>query len=182
MSEEKNVASISSVTVNATVLSDMLGVSNRRIRQLAEEGILVRAAKGRYKLAESIKNYIVTLRISNKDSTGNISSEELDLDEEKAKHEVIKKQINQLKLQLMKGEVHKSEDVRAVMSDMLAAFRSRLMNHPAKSAPVLANMYDAGQIQTYLEKEMSDALLELRQYDPKEFYNDDYIDLGEGEI
>lgn len=180
MKDGKNVENISSVTVNATVLSDILGVSDRRIRQLAEEGILVRASKGRYKLIESIKNYIVTLRISNDGAAGGIS-EDLDLDEEKAKHEVVKIQMSQLKLQLMKGEVHKSEDVRAVMSDMLVAFRSRLMNHPAKSAPVLANMYDAGQIQTYLEKEMSDALLELRQYDPKEFYNDDYIDLGDSD-
>ena len=88
--------------------------------------------------------------------------------------------MSELKLQLMKGQMHKSEDIRAVMCDMLTAFRSRLMNHPAKSAPVLANMYDAGQIQSYLEKEMMDALLELRQYDPKEFYNEDYIGIGDG--
>lgn len=182
MSEDRNVTNISAVTVNATVLSELLGVSDRRVRQLAEEGILIRAAKGRYKLAESMKNYILTLRIANQDSEEKIYGETLDLDAEKAKHEVVKIQMSELKLQLMKGQLHKSEDVRAVMCDMLTAFRSRLMNQPAKSAPVLANMYDAGQIQSYLEKEMTDALLELRQYEPKEFYNEDYIELGDDKI
>ena len=68
MSEDRNVTNISAVTVNATVLSELLGVSDRRVRQLAEEGILIRASKGRYKLAESMKNYILTLRIANQDS------------------------------------------------------------------------------------------------------------------
>lgn len=179
MSEAKNADNISAVTVNASVLCDIIGVSDRRIRGLAAEGILVKASRGRYKLIESLKNYILTLRISNKDNLVP-SSQDLDLDTEKAKHEVIKIQMSELKLRLMEGSVHKSEDVRAVMSDMLVAFRSRLMNHPAKSAPVLANMYDPGQIQNYLEKEMMDALLELRDYNPKEFYNDDYIDTEGG--
>ena len=29
---------------------------------MAEEGIVIRAAKGRYKLAESVKNYLLTLK------------------------------------------------------------------------------------------------------------------------
>lgn len=180
MGEAKNADNISAVTVNASVLCDIIGVSDRRIRGLAEEGILVKASRGRYKLIESLKNYILTLKISNKDNLPSSNQEDLDLDTEKAKHEVIKIQMSELRLHLMEGSVHKSEDVRAVMSDMLVAFRSRLMNHPAKSATVLANMYDPGQIQNYLEKEMMDALLELRDYNPKEFYNDDYIDTEGG--
>lgn len=77
--------------------------------------------------------------------------------------------------------MHKSEDVRAVMSDMLVAFRTKLLAYPSKAAPVLADMYDAGQIENYLEKEMTDVLLELRAYEPKEFYNRDYINVEEGE-
>ncbi len=177
MAASKNADDISAVTVNASMLGDIIGVSDRRIRGLAEEGVLVRAAKGRYKLIESLKNYILMLRIANGGDVQASDMENLDLDTEKAKHEVIKIQMSELKLRLMEGSVHKSEDVRAVMSDMLVTFRSRLMNHPAKTAPILANMYDTGQIQAYLEREMQEALRELRDYNPKEFYNDDYIDV-----
>lgn len=177
MAASKNADDISAVTVNASVMGDIIGVSDRRIRGLAEEGVLVRAAKGRYKLIESLKNYILTLKIANGGDAQTPDAEMLDLDTEKAKHEVIKIQMSELKLRLMEGSVHKSEDVRAVMSDMLVTFRGRLMNHPAKTAPILANMYDTGQIQAYLEREMQEALRELRDYNPKEFYNDDYLDV-----
>ncbi len=177
MAASKNADDISAVTVNASMLGDIIGVSDRRIRGLAEEGVLVRAAKGRYKLIESLKNYILTLKIANGGDVQASDAENLDLDTEKAQHEVIKIQMSELKLRLMEGSVHKSEDVRAVMSDMLVTFRSRLMNHPVKAAPILANMYDTGQIQAYLEREMQEALRELRDYNPKEFYNDDYIDV-----
>lgn len=168
--------SVSVVTVSPAVMADIIGVTDRRVRGLAEEGILIRAAKGRYKLVESLKNYILALKVAKNSDMQMPDSEMLDLDTEKAKHEVIKIQMSELKLRVMEGNLHKSEDVRAVMSDMLAAFRSRLTNHPAKTAPVLAGMYDPSEIQTYLEKEMEDALKELRDYNPREFYDDDYVD------
>ena len=56
VSETKKVDDISAITVNATVLADIIGVTDRRIRGLAEEGILVRASKGRYNLKESLIN------------------------------------------------------------------------------------------------------------------------------
>lgn len=173
----KNTEDISVVTVTSSVLENILGVSDRRVRGLADEGILVRAAKGRYKLMESLKNYILNLKISKSNDIQSKDPEVLNLDTEKAKHEVLKRQMSELKLHLMEGTVHKSEDVRAVMSDMLVTFRSRLMNHPVKTAPVLAGMHDPGQIQEYLEKEMQEALAELKEYDPKEFYDDSYIDI-----
>ena len=179
VSETKKVDDISAITVNATVLADIIGVTDRRIRGLAEEGILVRASKGRYNLKESLINYILTLKVAREEPASS-GDDFLDLDSVKAKHEVVKMQMSELKLHLMEGTMHKSEDVRAVMYDMLVAFRTKLMSHPSKAAPVLANMYDAAQIQTYLEKEMTDILMELRQYNPKEFYNDDYVDLEDG--
>jgi len=57
--ESAKITNIDSTTVSAAVLGDMFGVSDRRIRQMAEEGIVARAAKGRYKLVDSIKNYLL---------------------------------------------------------------------------------------------------------------------------
>lgn len=179
VSETKKIDDISAITVNATVLADIIGVTDRRIRGLAEEGILVRASKGRYNLKESLINYILTLKVAREEPASS-SDDFLDLDSVKAKHEVVKMHMSELKLHLMDGTMHKSEDVRAVMCDMLVAFRTKLMSLPSKAAPVLANMYDAAQIQTYIEKEMTDILMELRQYNPKDFYSDDYVDLEDG--
>ena len=46
--ESAKVTDIDSLTVSAAVLGQIFGVSDRRIRQMAEEGIIVRVAKGRY--------------------------------------------------------------------------------------------------------------------------------------
>lgn len=62
--DSAKVTNIDNITVSAAVLGDLFGVTDRRIRQMAEEGIVARAAKGRYKLVESIKNYLLTLKLA----------------------------------------------------------------------------------------------------------------------
>lgn len=44
--------------VNCAYLASFLNVSERRIQQLAKEDILIKAARGKYKLMPSIKGYI----------------------------------------------------------------------------------------------------------------------------
>ena len=106
----KNTEDISVVTVTSSVLENILGVSDRRVRGLADEGILVRAAKGRYKLMESLKNYILNLKISKSNDIQSKDPEVLDLDPEKAKHEVLKRQMSELRLHLMEGTVRASRN------------------------------------------------------------------------
>ena len=62
--DSAKVTNIDSITVSAAVLGEMFGVTDRRIRQMAEEGIVIRASKGRYKLVDSIKSYLLTLKLA----------------------------------------------------------------------------------------------------------------------
>lgn len=177
--DSTKVTDIDSLTVSAAVLGNIFGVTDRRVRQMAEEGIIVRAAKGRYNLVESLKNYILSLKLAAEGATADSPDGEIDFDEEKALHERVKRHISELKLQTMKGELHKAEDVERVMSDMLAAFKTRVMNIPSKVAPVLEDR-DAAYIKERLTGEVIEALNELKDYDPKEFYSDEYVE-GEEE-
>ncbi|WP_139243408.1 hypothetical protein [Anaerocolumna xylanovorans] len=173
--ESAKVTDVDSLTVSAAVLGNIFGVTDRRIRQMAEEGIISRAAKGRYNLVESLKNYILSLKLAVDSNNEENPDGELDIDEEKALHERVKRHISELKLQTMKGELHKAQDVEAVMSDMLSAFKTRMMNIPSKVAPVLEDR-DAGYIKDKLTEEVNDALNELKDYDPKAFYSDEYVE------
>ena len=87
----------------------------------------------------------------------------------------MKRHISELKLQTMRGELHKAEDVEKVMSDMLAAFKTRVMNIPSKVAPILEDR-DAGYIKDRLTNEVVEALNELKDYEPKAFYSDEYVE------
>ena len=143
--ESAKVTDIDSLTVSAAVLGNIFGVTDRRIRQMAEEGIIVRAAKGRYNLVDSLKNYILSLKLAVDSNDSDNPDGELNFEEEKALHERVKRHISEMKLQTMKGELRKADDVRHVMTDMLSSFKTRMMNIPAKVAPVLEDR-DAGYI------------------------------------
>lgn len=176
--DSAKVTNIDSITVSAAVLGEMFGVTDRRIRQMAEEGIVIRASKGRYKLVDSTKSYLLTLKLAAEGVGVELADGEIDFDEEKALHERVKRHISELKLQIMKGEVHKAEDVETVMMDMLVAFKTKIMGIPSKAAPILENR-DAAFIKDRLTKEVTEALNELKDYDPKVFYSDEYVEEGE---
>lgn len=180
MNEKNNqslkTTDISGVTVSAQVLGQIIGVTDRRIRQLAEENILIRVSKGRYNLLDSIKNYILTLKVAMESDMNENPDGELNLEEEKALHERIKRHISELKLQTMTGELHKSSDVERVMTDMLVSVKTKLLAMPSKLAPILVSRNDIGYIKEVLNKEVLEALNELKDYDPKDFYSDEYVD------
>ena len=168
--ESAKVTDIDSLTVSAAVLGNIFGVTDRRIRQMAEEGIIVRAAKGRYNLVDSLKNYILSLKLAVDSNDSDNPDGELNFEEEKALHERVKRHISEMKLQTMKGELHKADDVRHVMTDMLSSFKTRMMN-----IPVLEDR-DAGYIKERLTSEVTEALNELKDYNPADFYSDEYVE------
>lgn len=167
---------ISAITVNSATLEQIIQVSDRRIRQLAEENIIIRVAKGRYRLAESITNYILTLKVALQAGNAQTQDGDIDLEEEKAIHERVKRQISELKLQTMRGELHKSEDVERVMTDMLVSIKTKLLSMPSKLAPVLVSRNDIDFVKKTINSEVLEILNELKDYNPKEFYSDDYVE------
>lgn len=179
---DRKVEDISQIVVAAKVLSKIIGVSERRIRQLAEEGILTKAASGRYNLQESLHGYILSLRVANDASRVQTELEdELDLDTEKALHERVRRHISELKYALMKGKVHKAEDVEEVMINMLTNFKTKLSNLPSKLTPLLVDRADKGYILDLLTKEFYEVLEELSNYNASDFYGKEFIDADEDE-
>ena len=128
---------------------------------------------------ESITNYILTIKVAMESGNMESADGELDLEEEKALHEKVKRHISELKLQTMRGELHKSGDVERVMTDMLVAMKTKLLAMPAKLAPVLVARHDIDFVRNAVSREVMEALNELKEYNPKDFYSDDYIIPGE---
>lgn len=172
---------ISAITVNSATLEKILQVSDRRIRQLAEENIIVRVSKGRYRLMESISNYILALKVSMEAENNQSVDGELNLDREKAIHERVKRNISELKLKTMQGELHKSEDVERVMTDMLVSIKSKLLSMPSKLAPMLVARNDIDFIKRTLNSEVLEVLNEIKDYDARDFYDDEYVAVEEDE-
>lgn len=183
MEENKKVDNIDEVTVSTKVLSDLIGVSDRRIRNLENEGIIVKKARGRYSLKDSIKNYIKNLKINKNLKNNDVQPGELDLNQERAKYEVVKRKQAELKLALMNGELYKGKDVEFVMNDMLSNCRSKILNIPSKLTPLLVNVNDIDYIKKIITREINEVLSELKDYNPEDFRSDEFINslLGEDE-
>lgn len=179
---DMQIEDIDSITVSSQILARVFDVKTSRIRQLTADGIVKKESRGNYLLFESIKNYITLLKVkqlSNK-SVNEIPTD-LNLNEEKARHEYIKRQISEIRLALIRGQVHKSEDVSAVMTDMFTKFKSKMTAMPTKLAKKLEGK-NRVQIQQILNDEINQALTELAAYNPNDFYSDDYIDVTDEQI
>jgi phage terminase Nu1 subunit (DNA packaging protein) len=151
--------------VSTKEISEILGVTTRRIQQLAQDNALVRFSHGNYDLPASIQKYITYMT-----EAGSLADGELDKAQEEAKWTQARRKKTELELQIMKGELHRSEDVQLVMSDMLGNFRARLLALPSKIAPQLLGKTDIIPVKDLLKSAVYEALNELSDYDPNAFY------------
>lgn len=172
------------IVVNAKILAKVLGVGVRHITNLHQQGICVKNASGRYLLIPSVQNYITRLRVeaaASKNIQSDDDGEQLedleveDINTEKAKHEHAKRQITELKLQLMRGQVYEESKIRMVMNDMLTNFRQKMQSIPAKLSTKVEGK-GAGEINQILTDEVNEVLMELSDYNPESFVSDTYVE------
>lgn len=140
-------------------LARLLGITDRRVRQLVNDGIVSRQPEGDYFLPEAIAEYYAFKYKPD---------EAVDYMEEKALREKTKRELAELELARRRNEVHDAEDVQIVMVDMLTNLRSQLLGLPTKMAQLLAER-DAGYIDKALTKEIEERLSELSDYSPTMF-------------
>lgn len=180
MGAQRTTEDFEEILVSSKTLEALFGVKDRTIRDLADKGIIKRDSHGKYLFWNSAKSYIMALKVANA-GKGNAKTEddesEIDLEMEKAQHERLKRQITEIKLQLIKGQVHKAEDVEAVMTDMFVRFKSKMTSLPSKLAKKLEGK-SRTEIQRILKKEIDNALVELASYNAADFYSDEHIEIS----
>ncbi len=171
---EKDKKNIDVTIVNSIVLGNCWGVTDRRVRQLREEGIISEVARGKYDLIENTRKYCEYLRLqANANNDG--KEVKLNYDTEKALHEKVKREKAELQFKVMKGELHRSEDVESVMTDMITRSKTKLLGIPPKVAPMVLGYKDISKVQLIIQNHIEEALNELADYDPQLFINDDVL-------
>lgn len=183
MAAKQEIEDMSMVTVSSKVLEEVIGVGARQVRNLAEEGILKRNSHGKYLFLRSVKNYIMTLKLSKAGEkiTGDFEEGGFDFEKEKGRSEHYRADMMEMKLQLMEGKLHKSEDVGAVLTDMFTKFRSKMMAMPSALAPKLEGK-GKFEVQEMLKEKVEEALHELADYNPADYYPEEYVDSAEDDF
>lgn len=158
---DKNVAT--------TELAAVLGISARRVQQLAQDGILDTVERGKFELSAAVQAYI---RFLGRDA---MTEEDKKLESAKRKAEATlklsKAKIAKAQADELSGQMHRSEDVAAMTADLIYTIRGALMAFPGRVAIDAAAITDAAEEAEYLRKEVNILCAQLAQYryDPKAY-------------
>ncbi len=141
------------------IIADLLNLSEKRVKQLTDEGILTEIKKDHYGLKDSVQCYVKYLQnmISDRDYSS-------DYNVEKTRLTKAKREKEEMELALKSGALHKAEDITFTVSNMLIAFKSKMLSIPSKLAPKVAKEKDINTINALLTDEINEALNELSEY------------------
>ncbi len=153
------------------VIASWLDMTERNVRHLVKKKVLTEYRPGLFRLKENVRAYINYLR-----KQGPEQEEEPDYNKERALMVRTKRETAELELKLRKNELHQSEDIELIMSDMLLRFRTKLMSIPAKQSPILAEKEDQKEVFKILKTAIDEALDELSNYDTAFGDNDEEVE------
>lgn len=175
-----NIDNIDITIVNSITLADLFGITDRRVRQLADEGVFQAISRGKYEMRDCIRKYCIFLRQA-AESCAAKTEIKINYDTERAMHEKAKREKAELQLKVMKGDLHRSEDIELIMTDMITKAKTKLLSLPSKLAPMVINRSDISMVQGLLQMQVEEALNELADYTPELFINDDVLQGDEDE-
>lgn len=156
-------------TVSTTELATILGLSARRIQQMAQDGTVPPASRGRFRLIDSVQRYITFI-------TGDqLSEDDRKLEKSRKLAEVqikaAKAAMAKLEASELQGKMHRSEDVQAVTEDMANTLRSLLLGLPGRLAVDVANARSAAEASVIIRDAVHEILDEMSmyRYDPAKY-------------
>lgn len=133
-----------------------LGLTERRVRQLRDEGVISERAPGLYDMKPTVARYILYLRKGCK----------ADFNDERALLTRARRQAADMENELRRGNLHTTQDIEKGLSTMCLNIRGRLSTLPAKLSGELAQMGgDQSGIFDKLKGAIDEALEDLSRYD-----------------
>lgn len=159
---------------SSAIIGKLFDLSDRRVQQLAKEGILPTASTRPYKfdLLPTVKAYIKYLSDkANGKEVKNADTVQAEADKLRAEADLkqSKAKIAEMQLKELEGKMHRSEDVEAVMNDLVYTVRSMIMALPGRLAMDVVQADTANEASAIIRAECHKILNELAgyQYDPE---------------
>ncbi len=148
--------------VGSTELAAVLGVTARRVQQMAQDGTITAVRRGRFNLSDSVQRYITFI------SKSDISADEKETEKKKLAAEALykrsKARIAEMEADELDGKMHRSEDVAALTSDLVFTVRGMLMALPGRLAVDVVGTDNAAEAAEIIKKEIYFVLSELSRY------------------
>lgn len=138
-------------------ISSLLMLTERRVQQLAAEGVIPKAERGQYPLVGSIRGYIKYLQ--DRALPPGIGS----IDRESEKVGLLKAQRRHKELEVaeLEGSLIRVNDVERLWGDLIVAVRGKLLAFPTSMGPLLQGADSLPEIVTMCRTSMEDILHDL---------------------
>ena len=149
--------------VAAKQLAFIFKVSERRIQQLAAEGIIEKVGRGRYKFIESVMGYIEYQQAIIAGKHGETQSDYGDARSQKMRADADKSIMEAAQLA---GNLIPADIISYSWNHMVGAFRAKLLNLPKKTAPLVQHENSFRKCQSALQAAVHECLAELSDYRP----------------
>jgi hypothetical protein len=136
-------------------------MTERRIQQLAAEGVMVRVGRGQYDLLESVRNYITFLDERTRGPGGSNVENLEDWGGARTRRMVAQAEMSELEAAEKAGSLLPVEMVTAAWNRMVESARARFLNLPSVLAPVVTSEQDYGRNRAIITEAVHDALNEV---------------------
>ena len=141
---------------NIQAIAKLLKLSERRIQQLAKEGVIPKAERGKYDLVNSVHGYIDYLKAK---AGGEFTAEEV----LKNKNKLLKAKAELAEIDKMKasGELIPKGEVKKSWLELVHKLKQKLLSIPNKVAPVVVTVKSINEIKLIIQDKIHEALYEI---------------------
>jgi len=147
--------------ITSRALGEVLSITDERIRQLEDKGILTSTLNGRkkyYDLIPSVDAYIGYIKGK---ADGDIAQAIAEAD---LRYKEARAGKAELELSELKGQMHRAEDVETVVSDMIANIRAAVLALPGRLAMDTASAKTAKETSAIIKAAVDELLNETAGY------------------
>ncbi len=132
--------------VTQKTFAEILGLSEKTVKELANRGVLEKNSNGQFDLKDNLKRYLT-------------------VNDERNKKKAVERELQQFKLEILQDKYHQDEDVKYVLTDILVKFKAKLQATAVKIDNEITEISEADRLD-YLKNILIDCLEELANYNP----------------
>jgi phage terminase Nu1 subunit (DNA packaging protein) len=147
----------SNSTVPLATIAKLLDLTERRVNQLAKDGVLPKAARGRYELVPVVRAYISYLR----DRAVNSDVGPDDYAAQRTRLTKAKADMAEMEKEQMANSLIPASDVGDAWETMVSNMRAKMLSIPTKVATSVFVAEDVSETKRIIKEQINESLAEL---------------------
>lgn len=166
-------------TYPAKTIAKLLMLTERRVQQLAKDGVIPKAEVGQYELAPAVQGYIRYLQDRMAGNAAQVDS--IDYHKEKARKIKAEADMAEIEAKKRRGDAIDAQEVKRAWQLILGEVRANMLGAtPARIAQMLRGIDEETEIKRIVREEIELAMSAASKTDVDDLF--DEIEVGDDEI